>query len=392
MNDHAPSFLRRALAATLASLGLLVACGGGVSEQGTGSDLPTYANGPISGFGSIIVGGVHYDDSAARVVNEDGQTLSSGDLRLGMVVRIDGKNLDRTALTAVADTVTTVSEIVGPVTARDDVAGTLTVLDQTVSIVPAPAVDRAVAVGDVVEVYGLFDASRTRYAATAIQHRSPSTYKLHGLVSNLTASTFRIGGATIAFSTAPAGLANGAEMNVRLEKSRDGSGRWVLKSGENAQAPVPKDGTEVESEGVVTTYTSLSNFIVNGLKIDASSARIEPAGAVLAVGTRVEAEGTMSGGLLVASKVEVKQSDDDGGGGSGGGTGTEAEIESRITSLDTATKTFIVKAGAQKVDYAAARFKGGTEATLAVDVKVHVKGTLSPDGTVVVADEIEFDL
>lgn len=392
MNDHAPSFLRRALAATLASLGLLVACGGGVSEQGTGSDLPTYANGPISGFGSIIVGGVHYDDSAARVVNEDGQTLSSGDLRLGMVVRIDGKNLDRTALTAVADTVTTVSEIVGPVTARDDVAGTLTVLDQTVRIVPAPAVDRAVAVGDVVEVYGLFDASRTRYAATAIQHRSPSTYKLHGLVSNLTASTFRIGGATIAFSTAPAGLANGAEMNVRLEKSRDGSGRWVLKSGENAQAPVPKDGTEVESEGVVTTYTSLSNFVVNGLKIDASSARIEPAGAVLAVGTRVEAEGTMSGGLLVASKVEVKQSDDDGGGGSGGGTGTEAEIESRITSLDTATKTFIVKAGAQKVDYATARFKGGTEATLAVDVKVHVKGTLSPDGTVVVADEIEFDL
>lgn len=392
MNDHAPSFLRRALAATLASLGLLVACGGGVSEQGTGSDLPTYANGPISGFGSIIVGGVHYDDSAARVVNEDGQTLSSGDLRLGMVVRIDGKNLDRTALTAVADTVTTVSEIVGPVTARDDVAGTLTVLDQTVRIVPAPAVDRAVAVGDVVEVYGLFDASRTRYAATAIQHRSPSTYKLHGLVSNVTASTFRIGGATIAFSTAPAGLANGAEMNVRLEKSRDGSGRWVLKSGENAQAPVPKDGTEVESEGVVTTYTSLSNFVVNGLKIDASSARIEPAGAVLAVGTRVEAEGTMSGGLLVASKVEVKQSDDDGGGGSGGGTGTEAEIESRITSLDTATKTFIVKAGAQKVDYATARFKGGTEATLAVDVKVHVKGTLSPDGTVVVADEIEFDL
>ena len=374
----------------LAGAALVAACGGGVSEQGTGSDLPTFANGPISGFGSIIVGGVHYDDSAARVVDEDGVALGSDALRLGMVVRIDGKNLDRGTLTATAETVTTVSEIIGPVTARDDVAGTITVLDQTVRIVPAPAIDRAVAVGDVVEVYGLYDASRTRYTATAILHRNPTSYKLHGKAASVGTGSFRIGGATIAFTTAPQGLANGVEMSVRLQKTLDGSGRWVLKSGATSTTTVPKDGTEVESEGVVTAYDSLASFVVNGITVNASSARLQPTGATLAVGVRVEAEGTMKGGVLVASKVELKDSEDGGGGTDGGST--EAEIESRITALDTVAKTFVVKAGAQKVSYAGASFKGGTAATLAVGVKVHVTGTLSPDGTLVEASQIEFDL
>ncbi|MDZ7811771.1 MAG: hypothetical protein U5L74_01040 [Ideonella sp.] len=74
------------------SLSGLTACGGGgVEVQGTGQEPPAFANGPISGFGSIIVGGVRYDDSAATVRNDDNQSLSSADLRLGMVVTIDGK-------------------------------------------------------------------------------------------------------------------------------------------------------------------------------------------------------------------------------------------------------------------------------------------------------------
>ena len=42
---------------------LLGGCGGGVGSEGTGS----FASGTISGFGSIIVNGVHFDERAAQV-------------------------------------------------------------------------------------------------------------------------------------------------------------------------------------------------------------------------------------------------------------------------------------------------------------------------------------
>ncbi|MFD2452568.1 DUF5666 domain-containing protein [Ideonella paludis] len=51
----------------------------------------------------------------------------------------------------------------------------------------------------------------------------------------------------------------------------------------------------------------------------------------------------------------------------------------------------MVKAGAQKVNYAGATFKDGTVADLKVGAKVEVKGRISSDGTVVNATEVKFD-
>ncbi len=380
---------RHWLALAAATALLAAACGGGVSEQGTGADPQVFASGPISGFGSIIVNGVHYDDSAATPRDEDGATLSGG-LQLGMVVAIDGKNLDRTALTATATTVTVYSELLGPVTARDDVAGTLTVLGQTVRLKPAPATDRAVAVGDIVQVYGLFDEANQRYTATRLQHRSGvSAWRIHGKVSQLTASTFQIGALTITYTQAPAGLADGAVLRLRLATTADGQGRYALQDAEAVAAVVPANGTEVELEGVISRYSALSSFVVEGLTIDASTATLEPAGSVLAVGVRVEAEGVMRGGVLRASKVEFKGTGEDGG-GSGGGT--EVEITSTIDRVDTVANTLVLTKGSQLVDYSGAVFEDGlTELDLQVGVKLEVKGTLSADGTRVLATRLKKD-
>ncbi|MBN8487890.1 MAG: hypothetical protein J0M20_09245 [Burkholderiales bacterium] len=390
MNVQISSSLRRALAVALTSLGVLAACGGGVSEQGTGDTPQVFATGPISGFGSVIVNGVRYDDSQATPVDEDGVRLSSG-LLLGMLVQIEGENLDRNATplpTAKAKTITVYSELLGRVEARDDVAGTLTILGQTVSIVPTPATDRPVAVGDLVEVYGLHDEARQRYTATRIQHRAGvSALRLHGKVGSLGSDSFTVGGATIRYSSPPDGLAVGAVLSLKLDTAPVAAGTWTLQSGKTIAPKVPADGTEVEVEGVIASYTSPSSMVVQGIPVDASGARLE-GGTTLAAGMTIEAEGVMRGGVLRASKVEIKKADDD----DGSQEPTEVEITSTISSVDSANKTLVLSKGSQKVDYSAARLRDGLQASQLVSgLRIEVKGVLSDDGTTVLASEIKRD-
>ncbi|MBQ0937068.1 DUF5666 domain-containing protein [Ideonella paludis] len=392
--------------AVLTALAMQACGGGGVDGGGTGgTEPPAYANGPISGFGSIIVGGVRYDDSAATVRNDDNQSLSSSDLRLGMVVAIDGKNLDRSLGTGVANSVVVSSELVGPVTASVVATGDLTVLGQPVKVTTSTVFDdrlvgghSAITIGSVVEVYAVYDPTTGTYTASRVEPKSSaSTYKVRGVVSanNTTQRTFRIGAATFTYAAgaAPAGLADGLLIRVKVGTSPDSNGYWVIASSDTSR-PKPSDGVEVEVEGVIANYSSAASFTVNGIPVNASSASLSPSGSALAAGLRVEAEGKMTAGVLVATKVEVKKPESSGGDDDDGGSddsSKEYEIKSTVQSVDTAAKTFVVKAGAQKVNYAGATFKDGTVADLKVGAKVEVKGRISSDGTVVNATEVKFD-
>ena len=78
---------RVALATSVAvgAASLLVACGGGGDATPAAATPPTtqaasYTQGAITGFGSVFVGGVRYDDSTASVADDDGNSKSrSGD-------------------------------------------------------------------------------------------------------------------------------------------------------------------------------------------------------------------------------------------------------------------------------------------------------------------------
>ncbi|WP_374675158.1 DUF5666 domain-containing protein [Ideonella sp.] len=387
--------LRPALAALAAATALLLhACGGGVEGQGTGS--VSYSEGPIGGFGSIIVNGVRYDERSARIVDEDGGTLTSADLRLGMTVRVDGGAIDPVSLSAVATDVQVTSDLRGRVAAKDAVAGTLTVLGQTVRVTAATAFDEAlagglgaVAVGSTVEVYAILDPVTGAYAAQRVEpDPSPSDFKLRGVVAglDLAARMLRIGGATFTWAQGvqPAGLANGQTVRLTLQTATDAQGRWVVTRFDDGVA-LPPDGAEVEIESVVASYTSLASFTVAGVRVDASAARVEPAGATVAAGVRVEVEGHYRGGVLVADQVEVKGSGDDGG----DDDGREVELHGAISGLDTVARTFVLRG--LTVDYAQADFKDGTAADLANGVEVEVHGRLDGSGTVVVAEEIDFE-
>lgn len=375
----------------------LISCGGGGGVDTGGTGLTAgYSSGPITGFGSIVVNGVHFDESAATVLDDEGAVLDTSALKLGMTVQIDSGVIDPVALTATAGTVRIFSDLLGPVQSRDLAAGTLTVLGQTVQITQSTLGMSDAAPGQLVEVYAIPDPVTGTYVARLIQAvASTSSYKLRGVVSALdtTHKTFHVGSATLAYTSAtmPSGLADGATLQFKLRTVPDALNYWVVSSASPGHR-VPPNGTMVEIEAVVSSYTSLSRLVVDGVVVDAASAQITPAGATLAAGLRVEVEGTMTSGVLMASKLEVK-GDSTSAGGDDQGQGQEFQIQGVPSGLDTVAKTFLIRN--QKISYAGTvRYEGGTEADLAAAVtgrlKLEVTGIRAPGGTVVQAEEISF--
>jgi Domain of unknown function (DUF5666) len=71
-------------------------------------------------------------------------------------------------------------------------------------------------------------------------------------------------------------------------------------------------GGNNELYGQISAYTSLSNFVVNGVNVDASTATGVTNG--LTVGTYIEVKGNMVGNVLKATKIELQNSNTPSGG------------------------------------------------------------------------------
>jgi hypothetical protein len=393
------SAIRNSIAVAGALL-LAVACGGG------GGDMPppnrAFTQGTIMGFGSVIVNGVRFDDSAAQVTDDDGQLHDKGDLKLGMNVDIDSSGIDRSSNTAKASHIRFGAAIVGPVSAISSATTpkTLTVLDETVEVSDTTVFDdslpngfASINVGDVIAVHALFDAASGHYLAKRIEAAPGATvFKLRGVVANLdtTAKTFTIGSATIDFSqvpaaSVPADLANGQKVRVQLQTTKNASGQWVAISIQVQQNEMEnEDRDEAEVQGTITTFTSTTSFSVNGLPVDATNAQFPDGTAGIVLGAMVEVEGAVVNGVLVATKVELEdmhQNDDR----------NKNELHGPISNLDTTAKTFVVRGVNVSYVSGTTAFKDGVEADLANGKQVEVKGVLSADGTSVQAQLIEFE-
>ena len=132
---HLPHFARTALAAAALGTLLLTACGGGGGSDSTSAQ--SYVTGSISGFGSIIVNGVHYEETGSRVEDEDGHGHDDSDLKLGMVVEIEAGGVSDSGgvKTAKAASFTFSSLVRGPVESVG--SDSLVVLGQTVHVTPS---------------------------------------------------------------------------------------------------------------------------------------------------------------------------------------------------------------------------------------------------------------
>ena len=386
---------REGLMLTLLSSALVLAgCGGGGGGTTAASGVAgSSASGAITGFGSIIVGGVHYDDSTATSIkDDDGVSKSSSDLKLGMVVKIKGGKTsnDGISIKASCDSIEVHSELQGPIDAGSKTATSFKVLGQTVEISATTFFDdgltfASLATGNVVEVYGFINPLNNTMAATRVELKpNANKFKLQGAISalNTASKTFSIGTLTISYLTAelPASLtlANNLVVRVRLAITPLTGTRTALKI--RAAEDKHDDIDEAEVEGIITAFTSTSLFSVNGLPVNASAAIFEDGTTGVVLGARVEVEGRVVNGILVAKKVEVEDDEDD-------EDMFKFELHGLVSELNTTAMTFRLRG--VPVSYTATTpFTDGlTRDNLANGSKVEVKGTLL-DGNTVLATEI----
>lgn len=401
MLDPIPSIRLRtvfgAAASALLVIGLVAGCGGGGGGSNDGSATATpasYSQGPISGFGSIIVNGVRFDNSAATVSDEEGADAPASALKLGTTVEIEGSEIDDAHATAQALHIRFGSEIVGPVDSVDATASTLAVLGQTVEVKPQTVFGdglagglAALSAGTVVEVNALFNAATGHYVATRIEaDPAAAVFKLRGLVANLDTSvkTFTIGAATISYanvaaSDLPKDLANGLRVRVRLQTVQVG-GQWVAVSVHTGVRKV-EDHDRAHLHGLITSFTSATQFSVDGTSVDASHAAFPQGTSGLALGVEVEVQGRLVDGSVIANRVELE---------SHARLDHPLELHGTISALDTTAQTFMLRG--VTVSYAGTvSFQGGTALDLANGRRIEVQGTLSADHLQLVASKIEFE-
>ena len=83
------SYRLRTTLLTAAFLVGVASCGGGTQLAGGGIGGTGISQGAITGFGSIFVNGVEFNTSGATII-KDGNTVTQNDLKIGMVVTVDG--------------------------------------------------------------------------------------------------------------------------------------------------------------------------------------------------------------------------------------------------------------------------------------------------------------
>ena len=391
---HRAARRARTFGRTLLMSLFLVACGGGVESGGTGGNASaSYVSGPITGFGSVIVGGVRFDDTSAAVTDADGDTRSRDDLKLGMTINVRGTPIAGDSSSA-ATSIVYGSAIVGPVSVINIGAASLTVLGQPVDVLTTTVFDEslggalaALSVGDVIEVYALLDTATQRYSATRIERKAVAlVYQLRGMVAGLNTATrtFMVGSERISYAAlsgddVPAGLANGSIVRVILRTSAVAGLRDALRL--RIGVTEPRDFDEVRIEGLISTFRSSADFSVDGVPVNAAQASFPDGTAGLAVGVRVALQGTVNNGVLNVSRVQIKsqaQVEIDG-----------FELRGLVTGLDTTAQRFTLRG--VSVDYSGSvEYRDGTQADLRALTSVEVRGRLSLDGTRLLATRITF--
>ncbi|GAB3678374.1 DUF5666 domain-containing protein [Salinisphaera aquimarina] len=309
----------RSLLAALIAGALIVACGGG-ADGGSGQLAGIEGTGIVSGFGSVYVNGIEFATTDASIT-VDGEPASESRLRVGNVVRVAGR-IDKDG-NARADRIVFDRSLDGPI-ARIEVApdgtGELAALGQTVRFdgntvfVNTPAGD--LEKGDLIAVSGLGDDGSLR--ATTIQQGPtyvPGTTRIdvEGIVRDLDGSSFQLGTLRVNYSGATIepgadALRNGTYVQVFGAQNGDDDALNADSVATRARAQ-GDDGEQLFLEGLIGDFAGLSDFSVNGQRVDASDAeRTDTAPLAPGAGVSISIRGSLRGDVLVADSFAVQPS------------------------------------------------------------------------------------
>ena len=382
----------RLLALLLAAL--LTSCGGGGGSSpeivaggadGSGDSGDTgdavagisgsgKAIGVITQFGSIFVNGVEYNTSDAIII-VNGVVATEDDLGVGMVVFIQG-TVNEDGVTGVAEVVIVDDNLKGPIsdiTSGIDESGSVLDARQITVLGIDVVVERTGTVfedttfeslspGDLVEIYG-FAESGNNIRATRVELKEfiagVTKVELYGEVTSLdtSAETFLLSDYTINYASAefddidPSDFADGILVEVKgtlatadtliIDATKiEPTGIDAGEAEDNGDVDVDTtlgDDDEFRTEGTIESYdASNQTFTINGTSVDASSATFVPGNLVLEDGLIVQVEGTFSGDVLVAEKINSRRG--------------RIEIEARVSALDPETQTVSLNLGVGLLD------------------------------------------
>ena len=313
-------------AAAIAAAALMAACGGGGADPGS---PPTAVSvGTVTGFGSVIVDGIRYDDRGASlsVDTESGAPDDRGgavELKLGqrvVVLTVGDDSAGR------ADRVRVSAEVVGRVTATSP---SLVIAGQTIQVNADPAA------GPVTVFDGFAGATDIQVGDRAEVHGVPKTV----------------------------------------------AGQWIIQATRIERKPSADAWVRVAG-AVANLAADRSSFSLGGLTINvAPSTRIVPASAALAEGQRVVvwSTGAQAGTTVNAAVIRIKWGEQQ--------DASEFRLAGPVSDcVGACAGRFTV--GGVVVDASAAEFRNGTPGDLANGRWVFVRGSQSADGATVVARRV----
>lgn len=399
---------RAALAAALTAA-LLAACGGGGGGgiDGTGGgggggiNGTGVAYGTVTGYGSVIINGVHYEDNGVSITRFDDSTVR-GDgagattraaLPVGSVVRVDFNSATNVLGFKVDDSVSgRVEQVLDD--SRIVVMGQTVRIDDTTTkyednVLRTGAL--ALAPGNFVRVQGQPDDKGGLQASFVNKQSASGTlYEVKGVVSNHNgSSSFNVGTLAVTYSAStitsdmPAASWNGLVVEVKGSCTNAGNVCGTLV----ATKVEPEGGlssstsrAQAEVEGIVLSGTSAS-FRIGNVTVNTSGSTRWEGGtqADFAVGVKLEAEGSLANGVLTATKVSLRD-----GSRLEGNVTAPAFSNGVLTFQLTGLPAVTIRANAGTALNGLLSLNG-----VVTGQHVRLRGRVASDGTTVVATELE---
>ncbi len=327
---------------TLLLAGSLVSCGGGSGNSASSAQpqtpptqnpapttpviasTPTLTQGMVTGFGSVIVNGIHYDVGAAAI-EVDGDVQSEAELAVGQFVTIEG-TLSPDGIHGTAKKLKSDSRLVGPIDSIDLTAGVIVALGVSVVITADTFFEdgltaEALKVGDNIRICSFTDTDGTLVATRIDLKKSPTpnNVQLAGKVTDLdtTAQTFLLNGKKVDYSKAtlndlPAKtLANDMAVRVHGAVVNDilvAAGNVHLSAMDIKHHEKAEKNLHAEAGGLVSNLIPGTSFTVGEAKILLTADTKIEGGALgdLADGIMAKVRGTMDADKnLVASSIKL---------------------------------------------------------------------------------------
>jgi Domain of unknown function (DUF5666) len=399
-----------------ASVGLaviLAGCGGGGGGgiDGTGTGTPStgsggtsstgVAFGTVTGYGSVIVNGVRYEDNGVLITKTDGSTvrgdgagnISRSALPIGSVVRVDFNSVTSVAGFKVDDSVSGRIESIVPGIGINVMGQTIRIDDTTSQYEDNVLRLGGVAwlVGDFVQVQGAVVAPSTIQSSFVNKLSASGTlFEVKGFVTNhIGTNSFNVGSLNISYSTTttlsdmPSGSWNGLIVEVKGTNCTLVSGICNTLMATKIE---PEGGLQnnlirsnAQIEGIALSGTSAS-FKIGNTTVNTSSSTQWEGGtqADFALGVKLEAEGSLNNNILNATKISLR----DGSRLEGNVSApllTNGILSFKLAGLPTVT----IKANNNT------SLNGTTLTGLTAGQHVRLRGRVANDGSTVVATELE---